>query len=205
MKRRAESISICFVAMLIVLTCLFMPLIGQSGAWFSAELNNLVYIDLQISSMNIKVYQNVVSDTNEKLPLDEIEGDRDYIDLGDRMIVPDEDVPLVLFMQDVDSGTEKIYIRCRLELINNQTNEAIPIEINGYAPSSKTEAGFNLIDGWLRYQKNGQDVVFDSADPVCLLTSFKIYYNDFKVLNGSETVKFVLTIQSADTPSAFES
>lgn len=190
--------------MLIALTCLFMPLIGQSGAWFSAQLNNLVYIDLQISSMNIKVYQSAIGDAYEKLPLDEIKSNGDYIDLGDRKIVPDEYVPLALFVQDEDSGTEKIYIRCKLELINNQTDAAIPIEIKGYTPSSGTEAGFNLVDGWLRYQKNGQDVVFDSTDPVCLLTDFKINYSDFKELNGSETVKFVLKIQSADSPSVFE-
>lgn len=206
MQKKASLISITIGSVLIALVCLLISLVTPTNSWFSAEQKQMIYFDINISSLNIKVYQDSVVDANEKLILENASVASNYITLPvNTVITPDEYIPLVLIIKNMDSGTldtEGSYIRCKLELINNVTDEVIPIVTSGETESTATAEGFVKIDGWLYYQMNGSNIMFGAGKQATLLTQFKVEYANFfdengEMLNMSDSVRFELTVQNS--------
>lgn len=210
MQKKTGSISISVMAVLIALTCLLLSLVVGTNSWFTSELNQVLYFDVKISSLSINVYKDSVATGNEVYTYSDNQssGTDKYISLS-KEILPDETNSLTLLMTNEDVGTELSYLRFKLELIESSTEEVIPIEISGYTASSASANGFAKNDGWFYYQKNGANVVFEKNASVTLLTSFVVPYSSFMgadgtiKLDGSETVKLVLTVQNSIDGVAF--
>ena len=181
---------------LIALLCISLT---GTNAWFQVEKERKLYFDITISSVALKVYQNSIESNNELNKF--ADTTEKFVTLSGKFI-PDQEVPLTLILKNADAGTDSLYLRYKIQLVNLSTGEDIPIELNG-----KTEGaagGFVEIDGWNYYQANGENAKYHQNEETYLLTSFTIPYSSFVdsdnvlKLNGGESVKFVLTIQTSE-------
>ena len=202
MKKRTQSIPIVLISGLMALIALFMLAVSNTNSWFQAEYTRKIYFDITISSVSLKVYQDTIGPNNELYKFGD--STEKFVNLSGKFI-PDEEIPLVLILKNADVGAESLYLRYKIQLVNLSSGEDIPIVLNG--KTDNVVGGFTEVDGWNYYQVNGKNAKFTQGVEVNLLTSFTIPYSSFVdeennlLLNGGETVKFVLTVQTSEVES----
>ncbi|MBQ8615092.1 MAG: hypothetical protein IJ415_00805 [Clostridia bacterium] len=214
MIKRKSSISINIISALIILVSLFIGIIGQTNAWFTAEHKNGVQIIVNVGDLKLNLYQKLSGatdltpvytyDENNK----ETTTEKKYITL-DKKIIPDEQVDLELILKNEDAGSASMYLRFKFELYARGLEEdtLIPTTLVGTNPS------FNYVEpvegdvnsGYYYYQDGDENILFTKDSSVSLMTDFVVEYEDLfndsgTLLNiASETLYIKLTIDASIT------
>lgn len=202
MKKKIKSNSIILLSIMILLICLFMPLINNSNSWFTQKNTSTLQFDVVVSDLNASIEQVVDAET---ITL----SNENYINFSGK-IYPDVQNSLSVQVRNKDAGTAILYFRYKLELyaVSGNGDKKIPINVANIAPTG-SKNGFNgvNVDGqeYFVYQNSsGTNVKLDSAVDEAgfvaqMFEGFTIPMSSFLdlALSGGETLKLVLTVESS--------
>ena len=212
---KRDRFSLIYLLLTVVITLsLFVSSVSFVNAWFITSHNKGIQIVINLSDMNLSLYQKfgnveTLLNTNKENVGAETPS---YITLSNNEIVPDVENELNLILENSDAGSG-IYLRYSLKLIAQgvefdqqsqryvKKETIIPIELNlgdgivennDYYYYGIVDENGNLTDSTF-FEKVG-----DTAARLTLLTGFTVPYSSFKQMEGSETLKLVLSVEGSN-------
>ena len=210
-RERFNLINVLLAA--VIMLSLFVGSIGVGNAWFIASHNKGIQIVMNLSGMNLSLYQRVgnsevLLNTNQK---NEDSETPSYVTLQNNEILPDVDNNLTLILENSDEGAGT-YLRFKLQLIaqgvqyNEEQQKYVKketvIPINLTLGAGIVESGEYYYYGTADGEGNLTDSTFfekteETPARLTLLTTFIVPFSSFQLLEGSETVKLVLSIEGS--------
>lgn len=222
MIKKSKSISINVLSVFIILTCLLLGLVTPTNAWFTDGHQNGIYINVQVSNLNFKLYQHIDSKdveihTYEKNTEYESDGKDDtktqFVELSGK-ISPEENVVLQLKLKNEDKGETTVYVRFRLQLMARglAQDTEIPIILQNFTAPTVSTPGFVKGDAlkgedanYYYYKESSLATagyaLFAQNTEAYIMQSFNVPYSSFFDDNGnmkiknSETVYIKLVIE----------
>lgn len=222
MMKKSKSISINILSAIIILTCLLLGLVTPTNAWFTDSHQDGIYINVQVSNLNFKLYQHIDGEdveiyTYEKNTEYETDNKDDtntqFVEL-DGKISPDENVALQLKLKNEDKGETSVFIRFRLQLMARGIAEdtEIPINLIDYTAPTASTPGFVKGDAskgedanYYYYKESNLETAgyakFEQNAEAYILQSFNVPYSSFfdetgnMIIKNSETVYIKLVIE----------
>lgn len=190
MKKKATKFSINILSILIILTCVLLPVFGETNAWFTSEQRNGIQISASINNLNLKVYQDSVADANRI-------SDTRVIALSG-VVKPDTDIGLTLLLDNADVGGD-MFVRFSFVVKAKKSDDSEVVVPTSLSLGSK----FVQSVGYYYYQSSSGRVAFPAKTTETMMTSFRYSMSDFKSknLSGSETLRIYLTVEASLTPT----
>ncbi len=201
------------ISSFIILACLLFPIL-KTNAWFTSGDNQQVQIILQISNINLQVYQKLSGESGEGTLIktyeeNDEEQETSYINLTDssnnavREILPNTEYSLNLTLKNADTGSASVFVRYKIEMfINGETDTLIDLNIIGASAPNGATAGFELdSDGYYYYRNSSGNQRYPSQANLNMLTAFSIPYSEFIDITNNinaDSVKLVVTIEGFD-------
>ena len=201
------------ISSFIILACLLFPIL-KTNAWFTSGDNQQVQIILEISNINLQVYQKLPGESGEGTLIktyeeNDEEQEKSYINLTDssnnvvREILPNTEYSLNLTLKNADTGTASVFVRYKIEMfINGETDTLIDLNIIGASAPNGATAGFELdSDGYYYYRNSSGNQRYPSQANLNMLTAFSIPYSEFIDITNNinaDSVKLVVTIEGFD-------
>ena len=179
------------ISSFIILACLLFPIL-KTNAWFTSGDNQQVQIILEISNINLQVYQKLPGESGEGTLIktyeeNDEEQEKSYINLTDssnnvvREILPNTEYSLNLTLKNADTGSASVFVRYKIEMfINGETDTLIDLNIIGASAPNGATAGFELdSDGYYYYRNSSGNQRYPSQANLNMLTAFSIPYSEF--------------------------
>ena len=201
------------ISSFIILACLLFPIL-KTNAWFTSGDNQQVQIILEISNINLQVYQKLSGESGEGTLIktyeeNDEEQEKSYINLTDssnnavREILPNTEYSLNLTLKNADTGSASVFVRYKIEMfINGETDTLIDLNIIGASAPNGATAGFELdSDGYYYYRNSSGNQRYQSQANLNMLTAFSIPYSEFIDITNNinaDSVKLVVTIEGFD-------
>ena len=201
------------ISSFIILACLLFPIL-KTNAWFTSGDNQQVQIILQISNINLQVYQKLSGESGEGTLIktyeeNDEEQEKSYINLTDssnnavREILPNTEYSLNLTLKNADTGSASVFVRYKIEMfINGETDTLIDLNIIGASAPNGATAGFELdSDGYYYYRNSSGNQRYPSQANLNMLTAFSVPYSEFIDITNNinaDSVKLVVTIEEFD-------
>lgn len=201
------------ISSFIILACLLFPIL-KTNAWFTSGDNQQVQIILEISNINLQVYQKLPGESGEGTLIKTYEEniaeqEKSYINLTDssnnvvREILPNTEYSLNLTLKNADTGSASVFVRYKIEMfINGETDTLIDLNIIGASAPNGATAGFELdSDGYYYYRNSSGNQRYPSQANLNMLTAFSIPYSEFIDITNdinADSVKLVVTIEGFD-------
>lgn len=201
------------ISSFIILACLLFPIL-KTNAWFTSGDNQQVQIILQISNINLQVYQKLSGESGEGTLIktyeeNDEEQEKSYINLTDssnnvvREILPNTEYSLNLTLKNADTGSASVFVRYKIEMfINGETDTLIDLNIIGASAPNGATAGFELdSDGYYYYRNSSGNQRYPSQANLNMLTALSIPYSEFIDITNNinaDSVKLVVTIEGFD-------
>lgn len=201
------------ISSFIILACLLFPIL-KTNAWFTSGDNQQVQIILDISNINLQVYQKLSGESGEGTLIktyeeNDEEQEKSYINLTDssnnvvREILPNTEYSLNLTLKNADTGSASVFVRYKIEMfINGETDTLIDLNIIGASAPNGATAGFKLdSDGYYYYRNSSGNQRYPSQANLNMLTAFSIPYSEFIDITNNinaDSVKLVVTIEGFD-------
>lgn len=201
------------ISSFIILACLLFPIL-KTNAWFTSGDNQQVQIILEISNINLQVYQKLSGESGEGTLIktyeeNDEEQEKSYINLTDssnnavREILPNTEYSLNLTLKNADTGSASVFVRYKIEMfINGETDTLIDLNIIGASAPNGATAGFELdTDGYYYYRNSSGNQRYPSQANLNMLTAFSIPYSEFIDITNNinaDSVKLVVTIEGFD-------
>lgn len=201
------------ISSFIILACLLFPIL-KTNAWFTSGDNQQVQIILEISNINLQVYQKLPGESGEGTLIKTYEEniaeqEKSYINLTDssnnvvREILPNTEYSLNLTLKNADTGSASVFVRYKIEMfINGETDTLIDLNIIGASAPNGATAGFELdSDGYYYYRNSSGNQRYPSQANLNMLTAFSIPYSEFIDITNNinaDSVKLVVTIEGFD-------
>lgn len=201
------------ISSFIILACLLFPIL-KTNAWFTSGDNQQVQIILEISNINLQVYQKLPGESGEGTLIktyeeNNEEQEKSYINLTDssnnavREILPNTEYSLNLTLKNGDTGSASVFVRYKIEMfINGETDTLIDLNIIGASAPNGATAGFELdSDGYYYYRNSSGNQRYPSQANLNMLTAFSIPYSEFIDITNNinaDSVKLVVTIEGFD-------
>ena len=201
------------ISSFIILACLLFPIL-KTNAWFTSGDNQQVQIILEISNINLQVYQKLPGESGEGTLIktyeeNDEEQEKSYINLTDssnnavREILPNTEYSLNLTLKNADTGSASVFVRYKIEMfINGETDTLIDLNIIGASAPNGATAGFELdSDGYYYYRNSSGNQRYPSQANLNMLTAFSIPYSEFIDITNdinADSVKLVVTIEGFD-------
>lgn len=201
------------ISSFIILACLLFPIL-KTNAWFTSGDNQQVQIILEISNINLQVYQKLSGESGEGTLIktyeeNDEEQEKSYINLTDssnnavREILPNTEYSLNLTLKNGDTGSASVFVRYKIEMfINGETDTLIDLNIIGASAPNGATAGFELdSDGYYYYRNSSVNQRYPSQANLNMLTAFSIPYSEFIDITNNinaDSVKLVVTIEGFD-------
>lgn len=201
------------ISSFIILACLLFPIL-KTNAWFTSGDNQQVQIILEISNINLQVYQKLSGESGEGTLIktyeeNDEEQEKSYINLTDssnnvvREILPNTEYSLNLTLKNADTGSASVFVRYKIEMfINGETDTLIDLNIIGASAPNGATAGFELdSDGYYYYRNSSGNQRYPSQANLNMLTAFSIPYSEFIDITNNinaDSVKLVVTIEGFD-------
>lgn len=201
------------ISSFIILACLLFPIL-KTNAWFTSGDNQQVQIILEISNINLQVYQKLSGESGEGTLIktyeeNDEEQEKSYINLTDssnnvvREILPNTEYSLNLTLKNADTGSASVFVRYKIEMfINGETDTLIDLNIIGASAPNGASAGFELdSDGYYYYRNSSGNQRYPSQANLNMLTAFSIPYSEFIDITNdinADSVKLVVTIEGFD-------
>ena len=212
-KFKRESGIINLFTVVTLLLTLLISSIGVAHAWFVTSHEKGLQIIMKLGEMKVSLYQKVAGQdvlikTNKKNATDD---EPSYITLEKEEIIPDETNNLILILENDDIGAGT-YLRFKFEIFTQKVKydeasqkyikDEINIPLNLICGEGVVKSGDYYYYGIADGEGNLTDSTFfekTSEDPVrlTLMNGFIVPYSSFNLLEGSETVKLVLTIEGS--------
>lgn len=184
MKEKRQQNLINILSLVLVLVCLFMPIIGVTDSWFTYQGANLVEIEANMTGVEIKLYHTSVSDSNPNNEILPANSATSYIPLSGE-ITPDTAIPLTLIVKNIQAAS--IYVKFKFEVYaDGATDTLIPCSLTN---SNYTASG----SYWVYGDTTAGDAVSQNGT-ITLMTAFTIDYDDFETIGDSETIKLKLEV-----------
>ena len=210
---KSRNLIMWIISSFIILACLLFPIL-KTNAWFTSGDNQQVQIILQISNINLQVYQKLSGESGEGTLIktyeeNDEEQEKSYINLTDssnnavREILPNTDYSLNLTLKNADTGSASVFVRYKIEMfINGETDTLIDLNIIGASAPNGATAGFELdSDGYYYYRNSSGNQRYPSQANLNMLTAFSIPYSEFIDITNNinaDSVKLVVTIEGFD-------
>ena len=210
---KSRNLIMWIISSFIILACLLFPIL-KTNAWFTSGDNQQVQIILEISNINLQVYQKLPGESGEGTLIktyeeNDEEQEKSYINLTDssnnvvREILPNTDYSLNLTLKNADTGSASVFVRYKIEMfINGETDTLIDLNIIGASASNGATAGFELdSDGYYYYRNSSGNQRYPSQANLNMLTAFSIPYSEFIDITNNinaDSVKLVVTIEGFD-------
>lgn len=201
------------ISSFIILACLLFPIL-KTNAWFTSGDNQQVQIILEISNINLQVYQKLSGESGEGTLIktyeeNDEEQEKSYINLTDssnnvvREILPNTEYSLNLTLKNADTGSASVFVRYKIEMfINGETDTLIDLNIIGASAPNGATAGFELdSDGYYYYRNSSGNQRYPSQANLNMLTAFSIPYSEFIDITNdinADSVKLVVTVEGFD-------
>ena len=201
------------ISSFIILACLLFPIL-KTNAWFTSGDNQQVQIILEISNINLQVYQKLPGESGEGTLIKTYEEniaeqEKSYINLTDssnnvvREILPNTEYSLNLTLKNADTGSASVFVRYKIEMfINGETDTLIDLNIIGASAPNGATAGFELdSDGYYYYRNSSGNQRYPSQANLNMLTAFSVPYSEFIDITNNinaDSVKLVVTIEGFD-------
>ena len=201
------------ISSFIILACLLFPIL-KTNAWFTSGDNQQVQIILEISNINLQVYQKLSGESGEGTLIktyeeNDEEQEKSYINLTDssnnavREILPNTEYSLNLTLKNADTGSASVFVRYKIEMfINGETDTLIDLNIIGASAPNGATAGFELdSDGYYYYRNSSGNQRYPSQANLNMLTAFSVPYSEFIDITNNinaDSVKLVVTIEGFD-------
>ena len=210
---KSRNLIMWIISSFIILACLLFPIL-KTNAWFTSGDNQQVQIILQISNINLQVYQKLSGESGEGTLIktyeeNDEEQETSYINLTDssnnavREILPNTEYSLNLTLKNADTGSASVFVRYKIEMfINGETDTLIDLNIIGASAPNGATAGFELdSDGYYYYRNSSGNQRYPSQANLNMLTAFSIPYSEFIDITNdinADSVKLVVTIEGFD-------
>ena len=210
---KSRNLIMWIISSFIILACLLFPIL-KTNAWFTSGDNQQVQIILQISNINLQVYQKLPGESGEGTLIktyeeNDEEQEKSYINLTDssnnvvREILPNTEYSLNLTLKNGDTGSASVFVRYKIEMfINGETDTLIDLNIIGASAPNGATAGFELdSDGYYYYRNSSGNQRYPSQANLNMLTAFSIPYSEFIDITNdinADSVKLVVTIEGFD-------
>lgn len=210
---KSRNLIMWIISSFIILACLLFPIL-KTNAWFTSGDNQQVQIILQISNINLQVYQKLSGESGEGTLIktyeeNDEEQEKSYINLTDssnnvvREILPNTEYSLNLTLKNADTGSASVFVRYKIEMfINGETDTLIDLNIIGASAPNGATAGFELdSDGYYYYRNSSGNQRYPSQANLNMLTAFSIPYSEFIDITNNinaDSVKLVVTIEGFD-------
>lgn len=210
---KSRNLIMWIISSFIILACLLFPIL-KTNAWFTSGDNQQVQIILEISNINLQVYQKLPGESGEGTLIktyeeNDEEQEKSYINLTDssnnvvREILPNTDYSLNLTLKNADTGSASVFVRYKIEMfINGETDTLIDLNIIGASAPNGATAGFELdSDGYYYYRNSSGNQRYPSQANLNMLTAFSIPYSEFIDITNNinaDSVKLVVTIEGFD-------
>ncbi len=210
---KSRNLIMWIISSFIILACLLFPIL-KTNAWFTSGDNQQVQIILQISNINLQVYQKLQGESGEGTLIktyeeNDEEQEKSYINLTDssnnvvREILPNTEYSLNLTLKNADTGSASVFVRYKIEMfINGETDTLIDLNIIGASAPNGATAGFELdSDGYYYYRNSSGNQRYPSQANLNMLTAFSIPYSEFIDITNNinaDSVKLVVTIEGFD-------
>lgn len=210
---KSRNLIMWIISSFIILACLLFPIL-KTNAWFTSGDNQQVQIILQISNINLQVYQKLSGESGEGTLIktyeeNDEEQEKSYINLTDssnnavREILPNTEYSLNLTLKNADTGSASVFVRYKIEMfINGETDTLIDLNIIGASAPNGATAGFELdTDGYYYYRNSSGNQRYPSQANLNMLTAFSIPYSEFIDITNNinaDSVKLVVTIEGFD-------
>ena len=210
---KSRNLIMWIISSFIILACLLFPIL-KTNAWFTSGDNQQVQIILQISNINLQVYQKLSGESGEGTLIktyeeNDEEQEKSYINLTDssnnvvREILPNTEYSLNLTLKNADTGSASVFVRYKIEMfINGETDTLIDLNIIGATAPNGATAGFELdSDGYYYYRNSSGNQRYPSQANLNMLTAFSIPYSEFIDITNNinaDSVKLVVTIEGFD-------
>ena len=210
---KSRNLIMWIISSFIILACLLFPIL-KTNAWFTSGDNQQVQIILEISNINLQVYQKLQGESGEGTLIktyeeNDEEQEKSYINLTDssnnvvREILPNTEYSLNLTLKNADTGSASVFVRYKIEMfINGETDTLIDLNIIGASAPNGATAGFELdSDGYYYYRNSSGNQRYPSQANLNMLTAFSIPYSEFIDITNdinADSVKLVVTIEGFD-------
>ena len=210
---KSRNLIMWIISSFIILACLLFPIL-KTNAWFTSGDNQQVQIILEISNINLQVYQKLPGESGEGTLIktyeeNDEEQEKSYINLTDssnnavREILPNTEYSLNLTLKNADTGSASVFVRYKIEMfINGETDTLIDLNIIGASAPNGATAGFELdSDGYYYYRNSSGNQRYPSQANLNMLTAFSIPYSEFIDITNdinADSVKLVVTIEGFD-------
>lgn len=210
---KSRNLIMWIISSFIILACLLFPIL-KTNAWFTSGDNQQVQIILQISNINLQVYQKLSGESGEGTLIktyeeNDEEQEKSYINLTDssnnavREILPNTEYSLNLTLKNADTGSASVFVRYKIEMfINGETDTLIDLNIIGASAPNGATAGFELdSDGYYYYRNSSGNQRYPSQANLNMLTAFSVPYSEFIDITNNinaDSVKLVVTIEGFD-------
>lgn len=210
---KSRNLIMWIISSFIILACLLFPIL-KTNAWFTSGDNQQVQIILEISNINLQVYQKLSGESGEGTLIktyeeNDKEQEKSYINLTDssnnavREILPNTEYSLNLTLKNADTGSASVFVRYKIEMfINGETDTLIDLNIIGASAPNGATAGFELdSDGYYYYRNSSGNQRYPSQANLNMLTAFSIPYSEFIDITNNinaDSVKLVVTIEGFD-------
>lgn len=210
---KSRNLIMWIISSFIILACLLFPIL-KTNAWFTSGDNQQVQIILQISNINLQVYQKLQGESGEGTLIktyeeNDEEQEKSYINLTDssnnavREILPNTEYSLNLTLKNADTGSASVFVRYKIEMfINGETDTLIDLNIIGASAPNGATAGFELdSDGYYYYRNSSGNQRYPSQANLNMLTAFSIPYSEFIDITNNinaDSVKLVVKIEGFD-------
>lgn len=210
---KSRNLIMWIISSFIILACLLFPIL-KTNAWFTSGDNQQVQIILEISNINLQVYQKLSGESGEGTLIktyeeNDEEQEKSYINLTDssnnvvREILPNTEYSLNLTLKNADTGSASVFVRYKIEMfINGETDTLIDLNIIGASAPNGATAGFELdSDGYYYYRNSSGNQRYPSQANLNMLTAFSIPYSEFIDITNNinaDSVKLVVTIEGFD-------
>ena len=210
---KSRNLIMWIISSFIILACLLFPIL-KTNAWFTSGDNQQVQIILEISNINLQVYQKLSGESGEGTLIktyeeNDEEQEKSYINLTDssnnavREILPNTEYSLNLTLKNGDTGSASVFVRYKIEMfINGETDTLIDLNIIGASAPNGATAGFELdSDGYYYYRNSSGNQRYPSQANLNMLTAFSIPYSEFIDITNNinaDSVKLVVTIEGFD-------
>ena len=210
---KSRNLIMWIISSFIILACLLFPIL-KTNAWFTSGDNQQVQIILEISNINLQVYQKLPGESGEGTLIKTYEEniaeqEKSYINLTDssnnvvREILPNTEYSLNLTLKNADTGSASVFVRYKIEMfINGETDTLIDLNIIGASAPNGATAGFELdSDGYYYYRNSSGNQRYPSQANLNMLTAFSIPYSEFIDITNdinADSVKLVVTIEGFD-------
>lgn len=210
---KSRNLIMWIISSFIILACLLFPIL-KTNAWFTSGDNQQVQIILEISNINLQVYQKLSGESGEGTLIktyeeNNEEQEKSFINLTDssnnvvREILPNTEYSLNLTLKNADTGSASVFVRYKIEMfINGETDTLIDLNIIGASAPNGATAGFELdSDGYYYYRNSSGNQRYPSQANLNMLTAFSIPYSEFIDITNNinaDSVKLVVTIEGFD-------